>query len=161
MSPDLTMAGYSTLLVRFAALHQTLDREIAAQLHGAPEHVRAELDIASRTRLPLLALDLDRLGIALPAPEPFPLTSVAGALGALYVTEGATLGGRVIAPHVRAVLGPATPVNHFAPPGVDVIARWTSCRRVIDRLLVTPAEQDEGAAVAVALFDRFAEVLTL
>ena len=97
--------------------------------------------------------------MALPAPAVFPLTSLAGALGALYVSEGATLGGNVIAPHVRSVLGPDTPVDFFAPPGVDVVLRWATCRRMLDRLLVTAADRDEASAVAVAVFERFAEVL--
>ena len=124
MSPDLTIAEYGALLVGFAALHQTLDDEIAAQLQAAPAGRPFELDIDERRRMPLLARDLARLGVALPAPVAFPLTSLAGALGALYVSEGATLGGSVIAPHVRAVLGRTPRVDFFESSGVDVPPRW-------------------------------------
>lgn len=159
MSPDLTIEQYRSLLVGFAALHQTLDGEIAAQVDAAmPDDALAELDIGSRRRMPGLAADLDRLGAPLPSPVVFPMTSLAGALGALYVSEGATLGGAVIGPHVRAVLGPDVPVSFFAGGG-DVVARWTTCRRVIDRLLVTGTQRDEAAEVATAVFTRCSELL--
>ncbi len=138
MSADLSMAGYGSLLLGFAALHQTLDDEIGAQLD--------ELDVAQRRRMPALGRDLDRLGLARPTAVAFPLTSPAGALGALYVSEGATLGGRVIAPHVRAVLGRDTPVEFFECSGVDVQARWTACRRLIDRSLLTSSDRTEAVA---------------
>ncbi|MET0324810.1 MAG: biliverdin-producing heme oxygenase [Ilumatobacteraceae bacterium] len=159
MSSELTLDGYCALLVGFAAVHRTLDDELAGQLEDAgSDEALVELDIGSRRRTPALAEDLDRLGVPQPAPVAFPLTSRAGALGALYVSEGATLGGLVIAPHVRAVLGPDAPVAFFAG-GVDVVARWATCRRVIDRLLVTPGDRQEAATVATALFDRFGEVV--
>jgi heme oxygenase len=160
MSPDLSIDEYRCLLVGFAALHQTLDDEIGAQLRCVtPRDALDELDLGDRCRMPSLMRDLDRMGIPLPTRVAFPLTSMAGALGALYVSEGATLGGRVISPHVRAVLGGDTPVDFFESSGVDVPARWASCRGVIDRLLVARSDRTEAARVAVALFDRFSEVL--
>ena len=124
-----------------------------------PATTLVELDVGSRRRMPALARDLDRLGVPLPAPVAFPLTSLAGALGALYVSEGATLGGRGHRPPRpgRARSGHAGDVLRVA--GVDVVARWATCRRVIDRLLVDTGRTDEAAAVATAVFDRFAEVL--
>jgi len=159
LSADLTSHEYGSLLVGLAALHQTLDREIGAQLElvAAPE-IDA-LGFEGRRRTPSLELDLTDLGLPLPAPVAFPLSSLAGALGALYVSEGATLGGQVITPHVRSVLGPDTPVAFFASEGTDVAARWASCRRVLDALLVTRSDRDQAARVAVAVFDRFGELL--
>jgi heme oxygenase len=160
MSPDLLMDEYRRLLVGFAALHQTLDDEIGAQLQCVtPPDAFDELHIDERRRMPSLMRDFDRLGIAPPRRVAFPLTSMAGALGALYVSEGATLGGSVIGPHVRAVLGGDTPVEFFESSGVDVQARWASCRGVINRLLVARSDRTEAARVAVAVFDRFSEVL--
>lgn len=65
------------------------------------------LDPADRRKLPLLERDLRALGID-PVSEPpaaprFP--DAATALGALYVLEGATLGGRIINRHVAGPLG--------------------------------------------------------
>jgi heme oxygenase len=160
MSPDLTMDGYRALLRGFAAVHQTLDDEIVGQLESVmPCDELVELDVGSRRRMPSLARDLELLCLSRPASVTFQLTSPAGALGALYVSEGGTLGGRVIAPHVRAVLGADTPVTFFESPGVDVAARWATCRRAIDRLLATPADTDEATAVATAVFDCFASEL--
>lgn len=162
MSPDLSLDEYGSLLVGFAALHQTLDLEIGAQLERVPSAAVLELDFPARRRTPLLTRDLARLGLRLPPPVPFPLSSLAGALGALYVSEGALLGGQVIEPHVRRVLGADTPLAFFGCDGSDrsgVAARWASCRHLIDALLVAPSDRAEAAAVAVAAFDRFSEVL--
>ncbi len=159
MSGSLSVADYGSLLVGFASVHQTLDDEIAGQLRLLPEGVLAEVGSVERRRMPALAVDLDRLGLSLPRPVAFPLTSVAGAFGALYVSEGATLGGRVIARHIRSVLGRDVPVVFFESSGVDVDARWSSCRAVIDRGLVTASDRSEAARVAVAVFDQFSKVL--
>ncbi len=159
LSPELSRADYGTLLVGFAAVHQTLDAEIGAQLELAAAPPLSELDFPSRRRTPSLVEDLDRLGLPLPSPVAFPLSSPAAALGALYVSEGAMLGGRVIEPHVRRVLGPDAPVAFFGAEGTDVPSRWASCRRVIDGALVDASDRAEAADVAVALFERFAEVL--
>jgi heme oxygenase len=159
MSPALSWGEYGSLLVGFAAVHQALDLEIGAQLEQAGSREIVDLDFPARRRTPLLVRDLARLGLPLPAPVTFPLSSLAGALGALYVSEGSMLGGRVIVPHVRRVLGPDAPVAFFESAGTDVATRWSSCRRVIDRLLVTRSGRIDAAEVAVAVFDRFSEVL--
>jgi heme oxygenase len=160
MSPGLTDARYRSLLVGFARLHQTLDGEIGVQLAlAAPSEAIADLDFEARRRSPALARDLTRLGENAPVAVPFPLTSLAGALGALYVVEGATLGGSTIAPHVLEVLGPDTPVAFFRSYADEVPHMWSVCRRTINRLLVTEASTTEATAVAIAVFDCFAELL--
>lgn len=116
-----------------------------------------DLDFGSRRKSGLLERDIARLGGDLPPAVPFAIHSLAGALGALYVCEGATLGGRVIAPHVIKMLGGAVPVSFFVSYGDDVSRMWMVCRRVIDQLLQTAADIAEASTVAGDVFDRFAE----
>jgi heme oxygenase len=159
MSGDLTVDAYGTLLAALAGVHRTLDGQVAAQFHrSSPPAAVAELEFESRRKSPALANDLSILGRTSAAPAEFAITTLAGALGAVYVCEGATLGGRLIAPRVHAVLGPELPVSYFRSYGVDVPRMWAVCRRVIDRLLVTDDEIADASATAVAVFELFGRV---
>ena len=53
-------------------------------------------------------------------------TSPAAALGCLYVAEGATLGGRLVARHVehRLGFGPGSGASFFHGYGLDAGPRW-------------------------------------
>jgi heme oxygenase len=160
MSPALTMARYGSLLAAFASVHATLDDEIWGQICAAgPVDTLAELDFASRRKLPTLLIDLAVLDLPEPRRVPLPIRSLNAALGALYVCEGATLGGRIIAPHVLQVLGPNTPVAFFTSYGTDVPRMWSTCRRVFDELLATPFAARQAANAATDVFDRIAYAL--
>ena len=118
--------------------------DLLARLHGFYEPFEAELDTAvarwelpidmeARRKAPLIRRDLVALGISPPAiaglaqcgwtPRP---TCPANALGVLYVTEGATLGSRLIAREVKERLGldPATGASFFHGYGRDAGVRW-------------------------------------
>jgi heme oxygenase len=83
----------------------------------------------------------------------------AAALGALYVLEGSTLGGRVLAGRARAVLGDDVPVAFLTTGGADVPARWAATRALLAAGLATDDDQCRAAAAAAAVFDVFVEVL--
>ena len=101
----LDLAGYRRLLSRFYGFHRSWEPAVAAALGD-------EAFTAPRRRLCLLERDLVHLGLGrdeielLPAcPDLPPLRTVPDAMGSLYVMEGSTLGGRVIAPHLERTLG--------------------------------------------------------
>lgn len=160
MSAQITVERYRDLLSGFASLHQTLDREIGGQFALTSCPKIATLDFHARRKAPGLAFDLSQLGRAMPGPVAFQLTSLAGALGALYVCEGATLGGRIITPHLTRVLGASTPVTYFGSYGLDVPRMWLRCRTIINDVLVSQSSKDVAATVAVAVFERLADVLS-
>ena len=96
IGPPLQLAQFARLLGRFHALHQTVEPALAAVLEPSL--------LAGRGKLAALRYDLKICGIDAIAPgRPNlpPLTDRATALGALYVIEGSTLGGRFIARHLR------------------------------------------------------------
>ncbi|HEX8393377.1 MAG TPA: biliverdin-producing heme oxygenase [Longimicrobium sp.] len=98
-----TVEGYASALRALHGFHTTWEPAI----WRAPGIGDAGLALAECRKLPLLERDLRALGIEAvthgPAAGEFP--DAATALGALYVLEGATLGGRIIHRHVAGPLG--------------------------------------------------------
>ena len=94
-----------------------------------------------RPRSPQIERDLARLDasrLEFPAPAIKIEQDASSLIGLLYVIEGSTLGGRLIANRVRATLGPNVPVGHFLPGDGD---DWLAFLEVLDtheRVLDTP-----------------------
>jgi heme oxygenase len=107
LGPRLTLAVYRAHLARLLGIYAPLEVALAEQRWDV-----AGLDFAARRKTPLLALDLDRLGLASGARAALPrcaalpeLAALPEAFGCAYVLEGATRGGRVLAGRVEAALG--------------------------------------------------------
>jgi heme oxygenase len=108
-----------------------------------------------RRKLPLLAADLAalRLTPALPARFDAELTC-ATALGALYVLEGASLGGQVIARHLRSnVRGDTPSMRYFTSYGERTGAMWKSFGSALSGWSVTAALDDAVVAGAIDCFE--------
>lgn len=141
-------ADYRDLLARLHAFHRAWEPEVA-RLVGDPAFT------GPRERAHLLERDLDRLGSDAgartepPAFSGLPLATRAEALGSMYVLEGSTLGGQVIARRVRAVLD-FDPLYHAAH-GDRVGAMWRAFQA---RLLadVAPDGADEAVDAARRTF---------
>lgn len=97
---------YVRLLRRLHGFHTAVEARLAnpAWAQGWPD---LGIDLPTHRRSHLLSGDLDALGavpeqaaVRLPA-----LDNLGQALGCLYVVEGSSLGGRVLAPVFRAALG--------------------------------------------------------
>lgn len=99
-----TRDGYRSLLEAFHGFHAVYEPAIG-------EALTDEAFFGPRRRLARLEADLGSLGLApdtiglLPVPASPALGSVGKAMGALYVLEGSTLGGLVIAKHIRRLHG--------------------------------------------------------
>jgi len=146
-----TPPGYAAALRALHAFHAAWEPAV----WSAPGLDAAGLDPAARRKLPLLERDLRARGIEPcelrpPAPD---IPDAAAALGALYVLEGATLGGRVIHRHVAGPLGltPERGGAYYHGYGAATGARWKALGAVIDRHAAAAGE-DRVVAGAVACF---------
>lgn len=135
LSPTLEMARYHAILRQFHRFWcgwQPL-------AHGLLSDERDLL--TGRDRTPLLSADLAYFGLApLPADGPLPpLADADAALGSLYVLEGSTLGGQVIARHLETRLGlrDGAGYAYFQGYGRQNGPMWAAMR---ERLARHPAE---------------------
>jgi len=105
MNNSLSIEQYKKLLTINYIIHQKLENALANMLDA---DIAAELEMNSRLKLSALEQDLNYWDIdSLTLPglnfELFvPQKNTAEVLGALYVLEGATLGGNVIKRHILA-----------------------------------------------------------
>lgn len=94
--------------------------------------------IASRKKTPFLRADLKIHGIQLEqlsecsdVPRP---SSQAEILGAMYVTEGSTLGGRFLSRHIESTLGLSNNAGYsfFNAYGAQTGARWKEFGNIVE-----------------------------
>ena len=143
--------GYVRLLGRFHGFHQVAETALEAILPASLTHGRGKL---AALRHDLLACGMSEHDIAtLPAMTGLPpLADVPEALGALYVIEGSTLGGRLIGRHMlRNPAVPADGCHYFNVYGEHTGDRW---RTICDALEhgSDPLTNDRAIATASAVF---------
>ena len=157
MSPQLTLAGYGDLLLRQWEFHAALEPVLFRILDTAA----TPWTPAPESRLEWLRSDLQTLGLAEP---PFigaetigipPLASLAAAVGALYLLEGSTLGGRLISKHLsqHLQLSPEQGMRFYHGYGDVTGAHWAKFRASLDQLHWSIPQSEEAVATAVALFE--------
>ena len=148
--------GYRAVLERWYGYYAVLEPRLDAW------HRRTGLLAREpRRRLPLLAADLGALGCGpaalagLPAcPEVPPLRTTADGLGALYVVEGSTLGGRQLRARLLDAGLPPEVCHFLGSGGRDVGRLWRECRAVITGWVEQhPADADDVIESARATFD--------
>jgi heme oxygenase (biliverdin-IX-beta and delta-forming) len=104
LEPGLSPALYRRHLEALYGLYAPLEAQLAAELAHAPAAPALELPRRwkrSFLERDLLALGHDPASLArLPRAPPLPLPGLPEALGAMYVLEGATLGGQVLLRHL-------------------------------------------------------------
>jgi heme oxygenase (biliverdin-IX-beta and delta-forming) len=170
-------APYHDTLERIVDIHHRLGSssrysDLLARLYGFYEPFEAELDLAvtrwelpidldARRKAPLIAWDLAALGrprsvvdglsrcVGVPRPS-----SPATALGCLYVTEGATLGGRIIARDVerRLGFGPRDAASFFHGYGAETGPRWRAFCSLIATASCSTIAADAILAGAIETF---------
>ncbi len=147
---DLSRAGYLRALRGLLWIHEALQEELAAAMSGmADTFVLADRVDWLRNDLKALGATASFTSTRWQAPS---LANAAELVGALYVVEGSTLGGQVIARRVEASLGlePATGLLFFNGWGSETVQHWQAFWRFADAAC-GPAH-DEAAASAVRLF---------
>lgn len=120
--------------------------------------VHAPRDLVPPPQTPLIAADLGRLGLDLPAPAPLFTLGRAGAghaLGAAWVLAGSALGNHAIAKAVGRAGGGAWPAD-FLGDGA-MMEFWQALRARIERP-ATGAEAAGATRAAEAVFAHFLAV---
>jgi heme oxygenase len=157
-SAGVTSADYLAYLSLLAEVYAALEP-------GLLDRVDADLRQAAglRCKLPAILADLATHGRAAPTlteriPQP---ASLASTVGGLYVLEGATLGGRVIAKHLRRCLGPALgPTSFLDFHGDEASMAWKRFIGVIEGLAEAGrVDAEEVLAGARGTFDSVHRIL--
>lgn len=146
-----TFPGYAAALRALHGFHATWEPAI----WRTPGVVEAGMD-DGRRKLALLGADLRALAIA-PCESAAPRARIAGAaeaLGALYVLEGATLGGRIIYRHAAGPLGvtPEHGAAYYQGYGDGTGERWKAFGQAVTRFADETGAASRVVAGAVACF---------
>ncbi|WP_181700216.1 biliverdin-producing heme oxygenase [Chthonobacter albigriseus] len=155
MSPELTIGRYIDILAAFQAFHAAWEPRIATLLAD-------EALFDPRRKLALVNRDLAHFGVA-PGRRFHSadwLVGRAEAMGSLYVLEGSTLGGRVIARHLQRRFGLVAGAGaaYFSSYGAAIGPMWTAFRARLEAFS-DPAHDDAIVAGAQATFTRLIEEL--
>jgi heme oxygenase len=145
---------YRTLLARLFGFHQPLERALRASSWGPALGFEAVPPRADRLRDDLLRLGLPEPAFAdLPslAPSRLPALDTPGRfLGCLYVREGSSMGGRLLARQLDGILGDlpdGTTGRRFFRGTPHDAAVWRSCCAAIETMSEAGPLQDMiGAA---------------
>jgi heme oxygenase (biliverdin-IX-beta and delta-forming) len=159
MNKMFTRDDYETLLTKFYRFYSAVEPKVAA--NDMPAN---GIDVAERTKLKWLEHDLISLGAfdrakQLPALSNTPvLDTPAKAFGAMYVMEGATLGGQVITRHLKQHLDltPETGGAFFNSYGQRVGPMWKAFGAAITSFAETNGNNGEIVQAAKDTFDSFA-----
>ncbi len=152
----LDRLAYAGLLRRLLGFHAAVEAALAA----APPLAHYGIDLAERRRAPLLRADLTHLGLPAEAPlAPVPaFPDAAEALGALYVTEGSTLGGRQLARGLDHLLPAGEGRGFLLGHGARHGALWAACCAAFEACGAEPgglAGMRAGAAATFAAFEAW------
>jgi heme oxygenase len=158
-SPTVAREDYLDYLHALAEVYAALEGRL---LDALDEEIRNDLGI--RPKLPAILADLaeqDQPHVP-HASAQVPPSDAAAALGGLYVLEGATLGGRVIAKHLRRCLGPALGSATFLDfHGEHSSAAWKRFASILDSLpahgRMDPAQVISGARATFTVVHRMLE----
>jgi len=138
MNNSLSVEDYKKLLTINYIIHQKLENKLANMLDV---ELANKLDMNNRLKLNALEEDLNYWHIdslTLPALDfelYVPEKNNAEVLGALYVLEGATLGGNVIKKHILAndnFKGDDTGLHYYGVYGSELGARWKSFVEILN-----------------------------
>jgi heme oxygenase len=152
---------YTASLLRYVVAYAALERRI--DVFATPLEA-VGLDWGKRRKVPLLERDLAALGshatprVALPPGAVPQLETLPHVIGCLYVLEGATLGGKVIARSLEKVLRLTADhgASFFNSYGAAVGAYWQELCAVLERSLTDVPSRSRAAEAATATFDLFA-----
>lgn len=168
MDPELTLSRYRAVITAFYSIYSPLEQRLG---HKGGNGALGDFTVR-QCRTSFLHKDLIALGTSVDQIDSISSTrylpelpTAAHVIGAMYVTEGATLGGQYIARHVRSRLGlsPAGGLSFFTQGGKDpseTTASWHRFRAFLnDQPEADKQSITAGALATFACFEQtFAEL---
>lgn len=155
-----SVEAYVGLLARFHGFYAPLEARLGA-LDG---YGAIGLDLTQRLKTPRLIADLRALGLSPAEVEALPrcarlpsVPAIAEALGCLYVTEGATLGGQIVKRRVASRLGlaPGHGCSFFGSYGEEVGLLWKDFRAILGQYAAQhPGAEQRVVSAAADTFTR-------
>jgi len=162
--PTLTRDVYIEVLARFYGFLKPLKDELLRNGAETGAETGYEALLRDRLRTELLERDLAQLGVDADALRGIPLCTELPAcdrpsrcLGILYVVEGSTLGGQMIAAAVKNSLGigAESGAAYFIGYGASTRKVWEETCRVLEEFgQGTETERAEAVAAAADTFDQ-------
>jgi heme oxygenase len=150
------VARYRRLLAGLRDAYRPIEGELTRH---APSLARSGYDLVERSKLGWLDRDLTALGSLRPGAIQigYSLPDSTAAFGAIYVIEGATLGGQVISRQVIPALALSREggCRFFSGYGVDTGERWRETRASIAAHLATVDAPEAANAMIAAAKDTF------
>lgn len=155
----LDLDGYRRILERMLGFQAPMELAVTAGMGNTS----FGLDLSTLRRAPLLREDLGTLGLVdhemdrLPYIAATNFESPAAAFGALYVMEGATLGGQVLARRLDSLLGTGSiRGRRFLLAGSDSARpAWREVRAALDRCGAKPGHLATMIDSAITTFIAF------
>lgn len=145
------LARYRKLLASLRNAYGVIEHELATH---AVQLARAGYDLAARSKLRWLDDDLSVVGelVLATIPMTYSLSDASAAFGAVYVIEGATLGGQVIARQVipSLALAPERGCRFFSGYGSETGERWRDTRDAIAAHLAATSAPDAAEETIAA-----------
>ena len=156
LDPELTIPHFIAWLELLYGFYAPFE----AMLQPWSEQLSA-IDWQKRLKTPLLKQDLEHLGITSQAnlllcPDLPTLSDYPSVLGAIYVVEGSTMGGRVIAQHLEKNLdlNVNNGASFFLPYGEQFMENWQSFRLYLASAAANPDHEQIIIASAISTFAK-------
>lgn len=156
MDSSVEMDGYKRLISQFYRFYAAIEPVIAGC-----DMAEVGFDLEKRRKLTLLQRDVTSLEISNSIPEWTDLPEIdthAKAFGALYVLEGATLGGQIITRHLKQNLGidADSGCAFFNSYGDQVGPMWKAFGAAITEFAEKNGDDKTIVNMAKETFDSFA-----
>ncbi len=158
-SRTLTPQSYTHILRKFYGFFQPLESAI----HQLPtlEHYLPDLPVRRKSGSilqDLRAIHQENMALAaIPLCSDVPrITQVSEGLGALYVMEGSTLGGKIISKIVYETLGytPEHGISFFNGYGTQTGPKWKAFQEALVRFTASTGQEEEVVQAAIQTFQK-------
>jgi len=159
MDGTLTLDEYKDLIAKNYVFHAEMESALESFLKELPE-------FASRKKTGLLLQDVRELGLEKDSFKKFSppvFKNYYEALGAMYVMEGATLGGAMIYKQLlkNDEIAQANSFNYYRGYGAETGIRWKSFLKILSDEIKTDLQKRDTVSGAIKTFQAFENLLKM